>query len=169
MSNMRTVVVAFSKPKKNLIGAQAISWWTGRPYSHVLLVTYSNAFQSSLVYHAAHGMVHFMSEENFLKTNTIPKAYELQVTEEQYTRIMKHCINIAGSSYGYIELLKIFIGDVAHKFNIDFKFANSRGYICSELLGSVLSELQIAFNKPQHLLSPGDIDLALEAYGATKV
>jgi hypothetical protein len=70
---------------------------------------------------------------------------------------------LSGDGYGYSELAKIFISDVAYSsFNRVIKWKNGKGYICSELVGKILSDtLQIKFCRPQFLLKPNHIDTIL--------
>jgi len=64
------IYVGFSKPIKCKIGAKAISWWIGAPYSHTYIRFESSDPEiPSNVYHAAHGMVHFMTQERFHSIN----------------------------------------------------------------------------------------------------
>lgn len=159
---MGKAYVGFSYPKEFKIGAKAIAWWTGANYSHVYLRFESSKIPSS-VYHAAHGMVHFRSLDNFSKDNYIIKEYEIELDEDSRLKTLIRCMNLSGEKYGTKELLKIFISDLA--FAICGKvlvFKDSRGYICSELVGELCRDiLGINFQKPLFLLKPTDIDLEL--------
>lgn len=159
---MSKIYIGFSYPKEFKIGAAAISYWLSSPYSHVYLRFESSKIPSS-VYHAAHGMVHFRSLENFAKENNIIKEYEIEISEEDRLKTLIKCMNLSGEKYGTKELLKIFISDLA--FAICGKvlvFKDSKGYICSELVGELCRDiLGINFQKPLFLLKPTDIDLEL--------
>lgn len=159
---MSKLYIGFSYPKKIKVGATAISWWTNRPYSHVYLrFTYSNS--KDTIFHAAHGMVHFRSAENFLKENNVVKEYCVELSEACSDKFFDDCMELAGEDYGCVELLKIFTSDIAYSmFQKEIQFKNSRGYICSELVGTLCKDrLQLEFSKPMFLLKPGDIDFAL--------
>lgn len=163
------IYIGFSTPNKWKIGAEAIKWWTKSPYSHVYIrFESSNEKVPSTVYHAAHGMVHFRSYENFLKDNKIIKEYKIEVLPSDRMDVLVHCMNISGDPYGFCELIKIFVMDVAHWAGKEVKFENGSGYICSELVGTILQQKwQYKFDKPLHLLKPNDIDKALENFTAT--
>lgn len=155
---MAVLHVGFSYPKKFKIGAWLISKWMCRPYSHVYLRFPANKI-SSTVYQASHGMVHFSTEENFLKNNVSIKEITLNTEEISRLVILQHCMNLAGEGYGYIELVKIFLLDICDYIGLKVYSHNGRGYICSELVGEVLETiLDIKWDKPTYLLKPKDIE-----------
>lgn len=163
---MAKIYIGFSYPKKFKIGAYAIKKWTNSEYSHVYLRFESNSPKvPSNVYHAANGMVHFREYENFKKDNLIIKEYEIQLSDLDRQKSLINCMYLSGEGYGYVELLKILVTDVAHSIGCNVHTYNSKGYICSELVGTLLIEiLHFTFDKPTHLLKPIDIDLKLEEY-----
>lgn len=157
------IIVGFSTPNKWKIGAEAIKWWTSSPYSHVYIrFESSNPKVPSTVYHAAHGMVHFRTFEKFKNDNTVVKEYAVDSSPEDRTDILVHCMELSGEPYGTMELIKIFGKDLLHYFGKDFKTTDGRGYICSELVGTIMiDKFGYKFNKPTYLLKPTDIDEAL--------
>lgn len=156
------VVLGFSYPKKFKIGAWLIAKWMGKPYSHVYLKFESNRIPNT-IYHASHGMVHFMTEKNFLKDNNIIKEVRLPSDEIGRLVVLTHAMEISGIKYGYSELFKIVLTDICTYLKCPiFKTHNGTGYICSELLGEILEDLyNIKWNKPKHLLKPSDIEEVL--------
>lgn len=150
--------IGFSKPKKFLIGSFLISLWMNRPYSHVYIRF------GEYMFHAAHGSVHFSNKEQFLETNEFTKEYDIKTDKE--FEIIEKCRQLVGIEYGYIELLKNIINDVFYNLGFKVQLPNSKGYICSELVGHILEDLDIKFDKPKHLLTPADIDNKLkDIYG----
>jgi hypothetical protein len=161
------LLIGFSTPKTWKIGAEAIKLWIRKPYSHVFVAWKSERFSQVLVYHAAHGSVHFLSMERLLKENRVVRLYELEITEEQHTALVSKCIDLAGERYGYIELLKIFVKDVCDLLSIQCTMIhNDRGYICSELLAELLSELGAKFDRPLFLIRPDHIEQAVISMAA---
>lgn len=159
---MSKIFIGFSYPKKFKIGAYAIAKWSNVNYSHVY-IRFESESMPGTVYHAAHGMVHFRSTDNFLKENNIVKEFCIEVTEQQRLDILKQSIQLAGEKYGYLELVKIFSTDVAAGIGIKLCTENSKGYICSELVGKIMVEkLGYTFDKPLFLLKPVDIVETLE-------
>lgn len=151
------IYIGFSKPKKFKLFSALISAWIDKPYSHVYIrFKSSNPLVPSTVYHAANGMVHFVTEEKFLINNQV--ILEFSVSGDK-TPFLIHCMKLAGESYGYCELLKILLSDFT---GLKIFNKNGYGYICSELVGRLLiDQLNINFNKPTHLLRPDDIELAI--------
>ncbi len=159
---MSKIIVGFSRPSSFKIGAELISMWMNRPYSHVY-VRFISPKLGDVVFHAAHGMVHFMTLDNFTKSNTVVKEYA--VDSGDITEVLKFCIGLAGTGYGYSELFKILLVDSLTYLNIHPETYNGKGYICSELAGQVLKmAVGAQYNKPMHLLKPSDIDTFLEDY-----
>lgn len=160
------IYIGFSYPKKFKIGSKAISWWMGKPYSHVYLRFESSDPEiPSNVYHAAHGMVHFREFGNFQEENNIIIEYIIPITKEIRKKTLINCMFLSGEKYGTIELGKIFISDVLdHTLNKEIQWENGKGYICSELVGELLGkDLGIKFPRPLYLLKPCHIDNALDA------
>lgn len=159
---MRTIYVGFSQPRCPKIGSELIKLWTRSPYSHTYIRFISERMDMSNVYHAAHGMVHFRSYDNFLRDNIAMAEYKIELTDEEYLKLLKQCMELAGEGYGYLELLGIVIVDVANNINIPLKIHDGRGYICSELVGMLCTEiLKMKFKKPTYLLCPADVQKAL--------
>jgi hypothetical protein len=153
------VIIGFSYPKKFKVGAYLISWWLSKPYSHTYIRFESSRLPSN-VYHAANGMVHFRSYDNFLKNNIIIDEYKIPCDEKTRLAVLNECIQLSGEKYGHCELLKILISDFLHFFiKKDISFKNSKGYICSELVGRILvNQFKFTFNKTLFLLKPNDIE-----------
>ena len=160
---MEKIYIGFSYPKKFKIGAVGIAMWMNRPYSHVYIRFESSKLPSN-VYHAANGMVHFREFENFKKENNIIKEYIIPLTSEARTKFLTKAVYMAGEKYSFIELAQIMGSDIAYNvLNKELKFKDAKGYICSELAGSLCStELGIEFNRPLNLLKPSHVDMALE-------
>lgn len=158
---MTKIYIGFSSPKKFKLGAKLIQLWQNQPYSHIYLRFESSKIQSS-VYHAARGMVHFRSLENFKKENNIIKEYIIELLDEDRYKLLDHCISLCGEVYGYLELAQIFAFDICTFIGINIKFENLKGYVCSELVGQLCSDnFKIEFNKPINLIKPVDIDAEL--------
>lgn len=155
------VYLGFSRPKKFNPVSFLISWWIKRPYSHVYLrFESSNPKIPSTVYHAARGMVHFLTFDRFLEKNIVIAEYKLEVDKEKRTEILLEAMNLSGEKYGYVELIKIIISDIVYSlFNKICCMEDSQGYICSELAGKMLADkMDFKFNKPLNLLKPSDIE-----------
>ncbi len=157
------IYIGFSYPNKFKIGAAAIAWWMGQPYSHAYIrFESSDPAIPSNVYQASHGMCHFQTYENFKEENTPVKEYIIPVSAELRKKVLINCMNLAGIGYGYIELAQIFASDLANYAGMELHFGDNPGYICSELVGALCTQdLGLSFSKPCHLLKPVDVDLVL--------
>jgi hypothetical protein len=160
----RSIFIGFSTPKKKKLFSELIKLWTGAPYSHVFIRFESIQPQiPSSVYHAAAGMVHFLSKERFCLNNAVVKEYEIKLSQELRSEILGHCISLSGEPYGFCELIKILYTDVRFFFGRKITTYNGTGYICSELVGKILSEkFAVHFDIPLHLLKPNHIDQAIQ-------
>jgi hypothetical protein len=64
--------------------------------------------------------------------------------------------------------VQIFICDVLDSLKIKTSSKDKNGYICSELVGTILSEKWgYEFKIAKHMLKPNHIDEALEGFTAT--
>ena len=149
--------------KNNNLGSKLIQWWENSKYSHVYIRWHLHTQDREIIYQASHGMVHFLEFSNFKKHNKIVTEISLEITTEQFVKLTQKCIDYAGKPYSKLELLQIWLSDVSDS---KVKVKDRKGFICSELLGALLVELNITFQKPLYLLTPKDIMEALEAnYG----
>lgn len=152
------VIIGFSRNDKK-IGSKLIAWWMGSEFSHCYVRWYLKSQEQFIVYHAAQGMVHFKSFENFKRENTVVDEISLELTDEQFRNFSSKCIDLAGVKYSYIELIQIFLSNISNDY---FHFEDQPGYICSELIGDLLLDLDISLPKPKHLLTPVDIRRCLQ-------
>lgn len=156
---MRKLIIGASRSEK--IGSKALQMHMGVDYSHVYARWWLTSQEREIVYQASHGMVHYCSLERFTRDNIIVKEFTLELTEEQFKKFSRKCVDLAGEEYSKLELLQLFITD-ASGGKITFK--DERGYICSELMCELLEELGIKFDKPKQIVKPSDIVIALEKY-----
>lgn len=147
--------------KNNKIGSKAIQWWIKANYSHCYVRWALSSQVKDIVYQAANGMVHFISLENFKLKNEIIEEIEMELTQEQFKKFSSKCIDLAGILYSTIELLQILICDLSGG---KIKFGDQPGYICSELICDLLSDLGIPFCKPKYMMNPKDIMHCLHIY-----
>lgn len=156
---MSTIYIGLSYPNKFKIGAWLISKWIGRTYSHAY-IRFAEGKISSTVYQASHGMVHFKTQENFIRDNLVIKEYAIQVSDDCRINVLQHCMDLAGEKYGYLELFKIFILDILNWANLPIpKTYDGPGYICSELVADIMQQtLNVIWDKPTYLLKPSDIE-----------
>jgi hypothetical protein len=163
---MSRLYVGFSYPNKFKLGAWLIALWQGTTYSHAY-VRLERKNAQSFIFHAAHGMVHFRSGSNFIKENKVEKEYVVEVEDSTMHAFTDYCIDLAGEPYAKVELVKIFLSDLCYKlFGRQILFKDSRGYVCSELVGFLCEKvLGIPFDRPSNLLKPSDVDAGMSWAG----
>lgn len=164
---MKHITIGFSEPRDTKIGSSLIKWWINKPYSHTFLMWYSDDLDRVLIYHAAHGTVHFVGLDRFLEENQIIKHYDLTIPDDIFNKLVVRAIDLAAIKYSYLELIQILFYDMNIRlFDKEVPLTRDQlGYICSELLGEFCVQyLGMQFAKPTYLLRPDDIEDALEQY-----
>lgn len=163
---MRKVYICFSSPKKWKPFAELIKFADNTAYSHVYFEFHTNTLQYPLIYQASHTMVNFMGYEIFYSHNKMIKKYELEISDENYHRLMQFCVNNAGKPYPILQVVGIGIQKllkcvgIKNSHNI---FRNKdEQMVCSELADIILNNFWFfGTKKDQDLVDPLDIDLIL--------
>jgi len=154
------IIIGASKADK--IGSELIQLGTGANYSHVYVRWFLKSQQRGIVYQASHGMVHFCSLEHFTRDNIVVKEFIIELTDEQFNKFSRKCVDLAGEQYSILELVQIWLADASGG---KLQFGDQVGYICSELMCELLEDLGMKFDKPKWMVKPSDIVGALEKYG----
>lgn len=161
---MKTIAIGFSRPKKTKILSWLIQKVQGTDYSHVYLKFTSEKLKRNLIYQASGLQVNFIGEQLFTEHCTVVKECKIDVCDDTYTKIMTFAVDRAGYPYSFKQLLNIAIYMITGKAKT---FTSGReAYVCSELAGEILKNiLKIAIEKNLDILTPEDIDKALEKAG----
>ena len=161
---MSKIYIGFSCPKHFSIGSYSIKTWIREQYSHVYLRFEStNQEIPTTVYHAANGMVHFKPFLKFKEDNSVIKEYCVTLPEEHRIKTLSDCMWLSGEKYGYKELITILFYDIAYYFGKKLETYDGAGYICSELVATLLiNRLGLKFGKPAYLLKPNCVDKKLQ-------
>lgn len=158
---MRKLDIHFTSSSKFFpIGCWIIKAYMRTKYSHVAFKFTTNR-NKSLIYEAVGVGVRFISESLWLKKVIIEETYSIDLTEEQFNKIMDFCIDHAGISYGYLQNIGIVIADL---LKLDHNPFDMKEEVCSQILGEILIEIGYKFKKQSNLLTPKDIQEALK-YG----
>jgi hypothetical protein len=131
--------IAFSRPKKFNIASAAIMVFTNCKFSHALIKWRSENLDTDMIYQASHGMAHFMCGKRFSSSNIIVAEYEFNLTDEQFTAVMKKCVQLAGTKYGTLQLIGMGAERLTGVKN-PWRDA-SKTFVCSELVGEILKQL----------------------------
>lgn len=151
---MRKVTVGFSRSTKPFaIGSLLIRWYMGTPYSHVYMKFDSPSMNRSLIYEAVGVGVRFIGLERWKNHALEVDSFELEVSEENYKKIMQFCIDQSGIEYGFWQNLGIIIANICKKSNNSL----TDGENCSEAIGEILKLEGFEIHKDLNLLTPKDI------------
>lgn len=132
---MKTITIVFTKSKKKFAPiSKAIMWWTGVNYSHVARKGKLPFVEKPHYYHAAEGNVHYSYEDNFISKNEIVKEYEIEVSNDIYTELVKTSWEQCGSYYGFMQNIGIFMVDLLQKVGIRATNPFKKNVNCSELI-----------------------------------
>ena len=101
---METITVGFSKPKNMTLKPYAwlIMKAYSTPFDHVYIQIYSQKYDRYLIYQASSRMVNFMGRDLFAKNNVVVDQFEVEITPENKTLLMKFAIDKAGTPYGVL-------------------------------------------------------------------
>ena len=155
---MRTIKIGFSAPQnvKFPIYSWIIRAVYNTPYSHTYMRFYSNSIERDIIYESVGVGVRFVGNEMWSKHARVIEEFELQVTDEQYTKIMQFCVDKAGTKYGIMQAFGICVAKLFRiKKNI---FANGEKLdICSEEIARLMTQLGYSFKTDFDLIVPKDI------------
>ena len=154
---MKKITIGFSKPSTWKIGAELEMWWCKSPYSHAY-IRYCDDQGRDLIFQASHGSVHPQLYVNFLSDNIVTEEICLDFTDQEYQKMRDFYYDKMGELYAYKDLIFIFVYEFLAKVGIKISNEKIPGYICSQLVAQMLSEVKgIKFDKPFNLIKPNDL------------
>jgi hypothetical protein len=142
---MKSITIGFSKPNHFKLGAWIIMTTEGTNFSHTYLKIDQDIWQESLP------KFNKTSISEFLGINTVVYEYDIQVTEEQYSKIITFCEKCLQEQipYGKREIVgTAIVRSVNQLFKTKFKnpFSDDlKTMICSEFVGNILEILGLDF------------------------
>jgi hypothetical protein len=164
----RHVYIEFTRPHKDYKRFPILSWlirlieWT--PYSHVRL-TWINTTGRKVVYEASGASVKFigtLSQEK--KKVKILDSYEIDITREEYRKLIDLCMKYADISYGLLQLLGIGLSYLPW-FDKNIFSDGRRSQVCSELVGEILESVKnIDIKEDLDIAGPKMINKTLVSY-----
>lgn len=134
------MIIATSSPKKWMIGAEAIKFYQGTEFSHVLII------KEDLVYQASHGLVHAAHIDNFLENNRIVDVYEVPDLEIDMHFIHKQL----GKKYSTTQVILL---PILKLVKAKWSGNGDQKFICSEFVGKALRLIWVG-----ELTTPKEID-----------
>lgn len=138
---MRKITIGFSKPKNKIfpIFSWAIRAYEHTPFSHVF-VRWQTSVGPSICYHAAHTTLHFLSDTCFEKQIKVVESFEFEVTDEQYNKLLKYCLETCGNNYALVGVFGVLYCDLFKVKKNPFGEGPLEQY-CAELVYRVIGEM----------------------------
>jgi hypothetical protein len=138
---MKKLTIGFSIPKNNLfpLFSWAIRAYEGTPFSHVY-VRWQTSVGPSICYHAAHATLHFLSDTQFNKQITTVDSFEFEVSDEQFGKLLKYCLETCGNDYALVGVLAIPLVDF-FKLNKNPIGGGPLAQYCAELVYRIVGEM----------------------------
>lgn len=138
---MKRIIVGFSRPKKWKPFAQLIMAVEKTNYDHVYVRLHSDTYQRDIVYQASGLQVNFMSTSVFADNNVVVKEFYVDVSDDNYIKMMQFCIDSAGKPYslkeifgfGWVKLNKLIGRKVGNPFD-----DGTNAFVCSILADYIL-------------------------------
>ena len=94
----------------------------------------------SICYHAAHTTLHFLSDICFEKQIKTIESFDFEISDEQYLKLLKYCLETCGSDYALMGVLVIPLMDLFKLTKNPFDDGPLEQY-CAELVYRVLGEI----------------------------
>lgn len=134
------ITLGFSKPNKFKVFSEIIKLVDKSPFSHAYVKIEAVSLNRTLVYQASHGAVHFLSNDIFIKKNTITNEYIIKVSNEIKTKILQFCVDNAGKPYSTLGVINI---GLKRLFNFPLLINDgNNSFWCSELVAQILNIIE---------------------------
>lgn len=140
---MEKIIIGFSKPQIFKPLAWLIMTGFNIPYSHVYIKIYSEKYDRWLIYQASNTMVNFMNINTFKDHSQVIEEFELEITPEVKSKVMKFAIDNCGKAYSIKEAIGLAIVRIFDLFGKTIKNPYADGgttYVCSGLVSEILKD-----------------------------
>lgn len=155
---MKKITIGFSKSRKRFaLFSYLIKKYLKTSYSHVYIKFQSLSLDRVLIYEAVGGGVRFIGSNLWEKHAEEIKSYTLDISDENYIKLLQYCVDNSGLEYGYLQNIGVVIADFLKMKKNPFR----TNVNCSEMLGNILKLEGYEISKDVNLLTPLDIDIIL--------
>lgn len=113
---MKNIIIGFSHPAKFSLHAWLIEKIDGAPFDHAYLKFHSDTYNRDIIYQSNWRGVEFIGAILWSSTTTPVQEFPMQVSDDNYTKMMQFCIDNSGISYSYLGVLGEGIRELAAKF-----------------------------------------------------
>jgi hypothetical protein len=138
---MKKIIIGFSKPNKWKPFAELIKGMLNTNYDHVYIKFHSSSCDRDIIYQASKLMVNFVGVFVFESENIIIKEFEIDISNENYTKLMQFVIDNAGKPYSFKEIIGLTWVNINRLFGRrvenPYKEGNS-AYVCSTIVGYII-------------------------------
>jgi len=138
---VKSITIGFSKPKNMIF--PIFSWLIrliGKtPYSHTY-IRWQTSVGPSICYQAAHTTIHFLSDRCFEEQIEEIESFNFSITDEQYGKLLKYCLENCGVKYGLIEVFGVLAAQVFNLKKNPFARGQNEQF-CAELVLRIVDEI----------------------------
>lgn len=143
-----TIVIGFSSPAKPSLFSKLIRFAENQfmnskvNYSHVYIRFDWRSIDRVVIFQTNKHGAHFIEFNNFIKSNTIHKEYEIDIDPVAFKTAIQTCVDCAAKAYGFKEIIGIAFTRLYNKwFNQKKRNPLRDGdatYVCSALTAKIL-------------------------------
>ena len=156
------ITFGFSKNTSCQPFSVAIRLVEKRDYSHVYMKIVDETTNEVMIYQASHGFVNIVPLERFLEHSIICEEYELEVDDTKYIQVKKEMNSYLGLSYGFAQILNIFVQKLFQSKNIKLVENGKKQFICSELGYIILKILFPEIIADEDSVTPSDFNVLIK-------
>lgn len=139
---MKSIIIGFSHPSSFSLHAWLIEKIDGAPFDHAYLRFHSDNLDRDIIYQSNWRGVQFIGAILWTTTTTPVQEFSIQVSDDNYNKMMQFCVDNAGISYGYLAVIGEGIRELASKvgWNINNPFNQSQTTeFCSQIVTNCLN------------------------------
>lgn len=158
---MKSITIGFSKPKTFKLHAWLIMKIDNASFDHAYLKFHSDNLNRDIIYQAVGKGVQFIGNSLFILNSEPISEFQLEVDDEKYISLMQFCLDNAGISYGFWQVLALGIVRILSKINININNSlqdKLKTEFCSEIVYRCLDKIDPEdFNLNAESVTPKDL------------
>jgi hypothetical protein len=160
---MKTITIVFSRAKAwYKIGSKIITESEKRDYSHVALLISTD--HGKFVLQASGNYINMITEDAFLRDNTICNTVSIELHNIQYKNITHYAMSKLGVYYSKTQL---FLLAIKKLLKLELSYSNEeKAMICSEyVIRSLEHGMKINVKIKRDYITPSDVETILKENG----
>lgn len=159
---MTKITIGFSKPKSFKIHAWLIMKIDNSSFDHAYLKFHSINLNRDIIYQAIGKGVEFIGSTLFDVNSQPIEEYSLDVEDDNYLKLMQFCVDNAGISYGFLQVIGAGIVKIMSKFGKTIEnpfYDGTDTEFCSEVVARCLDTVDPKqFNLKAENITPKDLN-----------